>query len=248
MNVIIKESERNVRTHLKKERQAFFGIFMGPIPGGTCRIQTSDRSYRVDYIIDEKIERFFVDAYPQIVCEKPYRQMMHAYVNEKTSGYKSGRVDIDDDNGEVRIRVEASIVDKPVSVKDIKDMEHLAIHICDGLEKRLDKMAHGVYFKEDDPNLMSATEKKLAELKNKLAALSDDDDFDASLEEIAKMMDSDNDEEMEDDTVPSDETYDDDDEDDAAEDIAEEGEGEANASTDENFDDLFPGNETDDDD
>ena len=248
MNTIVKESERNVRAHLKKERQAFFGMFMGPIPGGTCRIQPSDRSYRVDYIIDEKIERFYVDVYPQIVCEKPYRHTMHSYVNQKTSGYKSGRVDIDDDNGEVRIRVEASIVDKPVSVKDIKDMEHLAIHICDELEKRLDKMAHGVYFKEDDPDLMSAAEKKLAELKNKLSALDDDEDFEASLEEIAKMMDSDNDEETEDDSAFTDETSDVDDEDDATEKVAEEGGDKSNDSTDENFDDLFPEDETDNDD
>ena len=248
MNVIVKESEHNIRTHLKKERQAFFGMFMGPIPGGTCRIQTSDRSYRVDYIIDERIERFFVDAYPQIVCEKPYRQMMHAYVNEKTSGYKAGRVDIDDDNGEVRVRVEASIVDKPVSVKDIKDMEHLAIHICDGLEKRLDKIAHGVYFKEDDPELMSAAEKKLSSLKKRLAALRDDDeDSDDSLEELMKMLESDDDDEQEDDAVADVTDYTDD-KDDTTVDNTEEGGITPDESTDKSFDDLFPKDEADDDD
>lgn len=247
MNTIVKESAHNVRTHLKKERQAFFGMFMGPIPGGTCRIQTSDRSYRVDYIIDEKIERFFVDAYPQIVCEKPYRQMMHAYVNEKTSGYKAGRVDIDDDNGEVRVRVEASIVDKPVSVKDIKDMEHLAIHICDGLEKRLDKMAHGVYFKEDDPELMSTAEKKFASLRKRLTALRDDDeDSDDSLEELMKMLESD-DEEQEDDAVADVTDYTDD-KDDTTVDNTEEGGITPDESTDKSFDDLFPKDEADDDD
>ena len=247
MKTIIKETESNIKTHLENERTALYGIFMGLIPGGFCRINTSDRSYHVEYIVDEKIKRFFVDAYPQIVCEQPYRHMMHAYVNEKTSGYKSGRVDIDDDNGEVRVRVEASIVDKPVSVKDIKDMEHLVIRICDSIEKRLDKMAHGVYFKEDDPDLMSAAEKKFASLKKRLSTLHDDEDSEASLEDLMNMLESDDDDENSDDAL-ADVTDNTDDNDGTAEDNTEEGGDEPDKSTDKSFDDLFPKDETDDDD
>ena len=111
MNAIVKKSLNSIEAYLNKERKAFYGMFQGKVPGGYCRVMTRDRSYFVQFIIDEDIERVFVEVYPQIMVEKPYRYMVHAYVNEQTSTYKSGRVDIDDDNGELKIRVETSIAD-----------------------------------------------------------------------------------------------------------------------------------------
>ena len=240
---IIQRTLSNIETHLKNERQALYGMFMGTIPGGTCQIHTSDRSYRIDYIIDEKIERFFVDAYPQIVCEGPYRQMMHAYVNEKTSSYKSGRIDIDEGTGEVKIRVESPLVDQPITVNTIKDMEHLSIHICDGLERRLDKMAHGVYFKEDDPELMSAVERKFASLKKSLSPL--EDDTDDSIDEFLEMLESDDDD-RDGDIVPDDQNNSDESNDDVGDNSNDVGAEEATENG-KSFDDLFPEDDPDDD-
>ena len=196
MKAIVRESLKSIETHLNNERQAQYGMNQGKILGGFCRVMTRDRSYFIEFIVDDKIERVYVDVYPQIVVEKPYRFMVHAYVNEKTSNYKSGRIDIDDDNGELKVRVEASIVDHAVSVKDIKDMEHLAVQISDGLERRLDKMAHGVPFRDDDPELMSDSEKKMANLKKKLRGGSDSDTEDADpfmefLKKMSSMVDDD---------------------------------------------------------
>ena len=206
MNAIVQESLKSIEKYLNDERQAFYGMFQGKVPGATCRVMTPDRSYFVQYIVDENIERVYVEVFPQITVEKPYRQMVHAYVNEKTSTYKSGRVDIDDDNGELKIRVETSIADHAVSVKDIKDMEHLAVHVSDGLERRLDKMAHGVYFREDDPDLMSDNEKKMTKLKKKLegsdaSSKGSTDPFMELLRTISSMEDDDNDESDEEDYV-----------------------------------------------
>ena len=173
---IVTKCQNTIKNYLEKERKFFFGMFLGDVPGGFCQIKTVDRSYFVNYIIDVKMERFYVDAYPQIVCEKPYRQMMHAFANQKTSTYKSGRVDIDEKNGEVRIRIETSIVEHAVSEKDLEDMEHLAIRVCDELERYLDKIAHGVYFKEDDPELMSAAEREIARMKKSFSFFDDNDD------------------------------------------------------------------------
>ena len=156
MNAIVKASLNNIEAYLNKERKAFYGMFQGKILGGFCQIMTPDRSYFVQYIVNDKLERVFVDVYPQIIVEKPYRYEVHAYVNEKTSTYQDGRVDIDKVNGELKIRVATSIVDHAVSEKDIEDMEHLAVQISDGLERRLDKMAHGVRFREDDPEVMGS--------------------------------------------------------------------------------------------
>ena len=204
MNASVDRSLRSIETYLNKERQAFYGMFQGKIPGGWCRVMTKDRSYFVQFIIDEDIERVFIEVYPQIMVEKPYRYMVHAYVNEQTSTYKSGRVDIDDDNGELRIRVETSIADHAVSEKDIEDMEHLAVHISDGLERRLDKMAHGVPFKDDDPDLMSEREKRMARMKKKLEGAegeesSDSDPFMELLKRISSMSDDDSDDDDSDD-------------------------------------------------
>lgn len=204
MNAIVERSLRSIETYLNKERQAFYGMFQGKIPGGWCRVMTRDRSYFVQFIIDEDIERVFVEVYPQIMVEKPYRYMVHAYVNEQTSTYKSGRVDIDDDNGELKIRVETSIADHAVTEKDIEDMEHLAVQISDGLERRLDKMAHGVPFKDDDPDLMSEREKRMARMKKKLEGAdgeesSDSDHFMELLKRISSMSDDDSDDESDDD-------------------------------------------------
>lgn len=205
MNAIVERSLKSIETYLNKERQAFYGMFQGKIPGGCCRVMTRDRSYFVQFIIDEDIERVFVEVYPQIMVEKPYRYMVHAYVNEQTSTYKSGRVDIDDDNGELKIRVETSIADHAVSVKDIEDMEHLAVHISDGLERRLDKMAHGVPFKDDDPDLMSEREKRMAKIKKKLEGADDDDSSDSDpfmelLKRISSMSDDDSNDDSDDDS------------------------------------------------
>ena len=185
-NEIIETTERNVKRHLESKRKAFFGMFLGEVRGGFCKIRTKSRSYHVDYIIDDKMERFFVDAYPQITCEKPYRYMMHAYVNEKTSTFKSGRIDIDEDNGEVKIRIESSFTDQAVSMSDIDDMEHVAIQLFDSLEKRLDRMAHGVYFNDDDPELMGAAERYLFDMKKRLSAL--DDDSDESFDDLIESL------------------------------------------------------------
>ena len=180
-------------------------MFMGLIPGGFCQIQTFDRSYCINYIIDESIDRFFVDVYPQIICEKPYMHMMHAYVNAKTSGYKAGRIDIDHTTGEVKVRVESSIADKSASVADIKAMESLAILICISHEKRLDKMAHGVYFDEDDPELMSAAERLLNSLEKRRALHRDAiDESDDSIDELLKLEDSDEDDGHDNDDAQSD--------------------------------------------
>ena len=174
MKTIARESLNNIESYLNKERKAFYGMFQGKIPGGYCRIMTPDRSYFIHYIVNEKLERVFVDVYPQIIVEKSHRYEVHAYVNEKTSTYQDGRVDIDNENGELKIRVATSIVDHAVSEKDIEDMEHLAVRISDGLERRLDKMAHGVRFKEDDPDVMGECEKIMN--RKKLEDFDDDDD------------------------------------------------------------------------
>ena len=201
MNAIVKKSLNSIEAYLNNERKAFYGMFQGKVPGGYCRVMTHDRSYFVQFIIDEDIERVFVEVYPQIMVEKPYRYMVHAYVNEQTSTYKSGRVDIDDDNGELRIRVETSIADHAVSEKDIEDMEHLAVHISDGLERRLDKMAHGVLFKDDDPDLMSEREKRMARIKKKLEGADDDESFDSNpFLELLRRMSSTSDDDSDDDS------------------------------------------------
>lgn len=206
MNAIVKKSLNSIEAYLNKERKAFYGMFQGKVSGGYCRIMTRDRSYFVQFIIDEDIERVFVEVYPQITVEKAYRYMVHAYVNEKTSTFKAGRVDIDDDNGELKIRVETSIADHAVSEKDIEDMEHLAVHISDGLERRLDKMSHGVPFKEDDPELMSEREKQMNRMKKKLEGSGDDDSSESDpflelLKRISSMDDDDSDDDSDDEDV-----------------------------------------------
>ena len=193
MNAIVMETVNNIENHLKKERKLNYGMLMGVKPGGFSRIVTQDRCYHVFYSADESKERVFVDVYPGITIEKAYRQMAHSYINEKTSGFKAGRVDIDEDTGEVRIRVETSIVSNPATVKDIRDMEHLAIHISDSFERKLDKLGHGVYFKDDDPDLMSASEKKMELLKKKLAQISGKQSSSMSLSDMLRVLESDND-------------------------------------------------------
>ena len=172
MSAITNEVLRNIELHLEVNRKAYYGTFKGDVLGAFCYLPTKTRAYFIQYIIDENIGRFFLDVYPQIVCEKPYYYMLSAYVNEKTSGYKSGRIDIDETNGEVKVRMESPIVGSAVTREDIKDMETIAISICDHIEKRLDKLAHGVYFKENDEDVMGEREKWLEEM---MSDISEDD-------------------------------------------------------------------------
>ena len=219
--MIVSQSLTSIATHLDQERVSHYGMNQGWVKGGYCRVHTADRSYFIEFIVDGRIERVFVDVYPQIVVEKPYRHMVHAYVNEKTSGFRSGRVDIDSDTGELKIRVETSIVDRAVSVEDIKDMEMIAIHIADSLYRRLDKLAHGVFFHDDDPDVMSDAEKAAKDLDKKLRQVSDemrrglgqedaedvwddeweeelDEELDEDLDALVKSIDPDDEEEQDD--------------------------------------------------
>ncbi len=246
MSTIVNKSINAIEQHMKNERQAFFGLFQGECPGGFCRIHTANRHYFVHYILDEKLERFFVDIYPQCVCEKPYLFMSHYYANKKNSSYKSGRIDIDDDCGEVRIRVETSIVEHSVEVKDIKDMEHLAIRIADEIERRFDRLGHGIYFEEDDPAVMGEMEKKMMALMKKMEgkssadAASDSSDFDDIMDMLDFDDDSDeNDGDNADDSTSAETT------DDKAEE-SDDADSESATSSDKSFDDLFPKDDDDD--
>lgn len=186
MKEIGKLCVQGIMEHLRSKNRAFFGPLEGKYPGAFCRLAMRDRSYFVMYIVEEDLERVFVDVFPQCICERPYRQMMNAYVNNKTSGYKSGRVDVDDENGEVRIRTETSIVDHAVTAGDIDDMEKLAIHVSDCLERRLDKIAHGVFFNDDDPEVMSEAERRHLRRQDDDDDDDDDDVDDESFSDLLK--------------------------------------------------------------
>ncbi len=181
MNEIVKECIDNIDAYLNAERDMFYGLFKGNYPGGFSHVIIKERAYFVHFLVDEYFERMFVDVYPQCICEKPYLNMMHAYVNKKTSSIKAGRIDIAM-NGQVKIRIETSIVERAASIKDIKDMEGLAIQISQSVEKRLDRIAHGVLFREDDPDVMSDIEKEEFSL-SKISEFDDDFDDDSDDED-----------------------------------------------------------------
>ena len=65
-------------------------------------------------------------------------------------------------------------------------MEHLAICVCEGLEKRLEKLAHGIYFNEDDPDVISTSEK----IKKSLSSIGHESKPGRSFEDFLKMLDS----------------------------------------------------------
>ncbi len=188
--------EEALEKHLRKNRAGFYGMYMGAVAGGFCQVRINSHPYCVSYIIDEGLERFFVDVYPSVICEKPYRQMLHAYVNAKSSNLRSGRIDVDNDTGEVRVRTETSIVSRPVSEKDIFDMELLAIKICEDIQPKIEKLAHGVWFEEDDSDSNDDRKKRLAKLLAEAEArASDDDDGDAEdIDDIVEFDDGDDDE------------------------------------------------------
>lgn len=185
MKTTVTESLNNIETFMKKEHKGLWGMMQGEKPGAIAKILTLDRFYFMMIEVDENLDKVFLDIHPQCVCEKPYRQMANSFINAHTSTYKSGRIDVDESSGEVKIRIETQISDHPVSVQDLNDMEHLAVNISDGIERKLDKLCHGVWFDENDPELMGSMERKrkriMDGLKNALAHNdndSDDDDDD----------------------------------------------------------------------
>lgn len=201
MKSTVIESLENIETFMKNEHNGFWGMMRGNTPGAIAKILTKDRFYFLTIIVDDNLDKVFLDVHPQCVCEKPYRQTVHGYINSHTSTYKSGRIDIDNDSGEVKIRVETQISDHPVSSADLKDMELLAIHISDRIERRLDKLCHGVWFSEDDPDVMGGLERQHKKMIDKLKKdvshfdnKSDDDDLiDADLDDGNNVDDADND-------------------------------------------------------
>lgn len=206
MKATVTESLKNIEIFMKKEHKGFWGMMQGNKPGAIAKILTSDRFYFMVIEVDENLDKVFLDIHPQCVCEKPYRQMLHGYVNKRTSTYKSGRIDVDENSGEVKIRIETQISDHPVSAKDLNDMEHLAVNISDGIERRLDKLCHGVWFSDDDPELMGGMERQRKKLMDKLGKKishpEDDDDSDDD-EDTFDIDPEDDDEDSEDSELPS---------------------------------------------
>lgn len=184
---IFSDTLRALENYLRKEDRVYWGMLSGKVKGAISRILTEDRYYFVRYTVDDDMERFYVSIYPQIICEKHYLRMLHAYVNSKTSDYKSGRVDVDNITGEVKIVAESSIVSHPITESEIDDLEHLAVHIAEELNMRLSRLAHGILIDESDPEIWGPAERKMDELKKKAKSENDENkgifsglfDFDA---------------------------------------------------------------------
>ena len=89
MNAIVKKSLNSIEAYLNKERKAFYGMFQGKVPGGYCRIMTRARSYFVQFIIDEDIERVDkVRLLPNLLNEYPkvsYENYETTYENLSTN-------------------------------------------------------------------------------------------------------------------------------------------------------------------
>ena len=163
---IIEESRFNVMGHLENERRGYYGALRGLVKGAFCRLKTRVSQYFVEYVVDDGVDRVFVDVYFPTKCELPYIHALRAFVNEKTSECRSGRIVIDPDLGTVKVRMETSIAERPVTEGDVRSMESMAIGIADSLFKRIDKIAHGIYFSEAEIE----REEKRIECMEKLSA------------------------------------------------------------------------------
>ena len=150
----------NIEKYLRKERNAFWGPLQGRVPGFYSRFVTEQRGFFVHYIAKEGIDRLFIDVFPQCVCEPKYRQAVNAYLNSKTSTLNSGRIDLNPDNGEINVRVETVMLDQAPSVAAIEDMEMLALRLADRFCRKIDRLCHGAEFDDEDPELMSAPDRK----------------------------------------------------------------------------------------
>ena len=152
MKDIVKEKTlENIETYLKENYSEVYGMFQGRIMGGFAHVRTEKSAFFMELILDTKIERFYLDIYPPIRVEKPFRQMVHAYINEKTSTFKSGRIDIDPVNGEVKIRLVGPVVDTPISVETIDDIVSLGLYIAFGKHiNDVEKLAHGLFPSEEE--------------------------------------------------------------------------------------------------
>lgn len=168
MNDILRACKNNLQAYLKNKQRA--GIFTTKnLHGGFRFILTEDREYICEYTIDADIERFLLDLYPQIVCPQQHLNTTHMYVNRASSSWKSGRVDIDDSSGTIKIHTETSIVDCAVSIDVIEDLEKQAVMLSDSIEKRLEKLVNGLTFSEDDPDVLGSIETRLREIGKKIA-------------------------------------------------------------------------------
>ena len=141
---IFSDTLKALENYLRKEDRVYWGMLSGKVKGAISRILTEDRYYFVRYTVDDDMERFYVSIYPQIIAEKHYLRMLHAYVNSKTSDYKSGRVDVDNSTGEVKIVAESSIVSHPITESEIvrpeSDVHDFYRNVCAAIDGKAEQI------------------------------------------------------------------------------------------------------------
>ena len=143
--------------------------------------------------VDDKLGRLFLDLFPQIICEPAYMCMLYAYISKFVSGLKAGKIIVNPYNGEVCVRVEATVSEHPADVATINAMERLAISISDDVERTLDRIAHGVLPDIADAAAERTPEPRLPEPTDRSGPESD------VLASLFKMFGNDDDDDSDDD-------------------------------------------------
>lgn len=197
----IRKTIENIPLFFSERKRRFSGKLDGEDKGGFCKVNFNDRSYFELLFVDDKLGRLFLDLFPQIICEPAYMGMLYACISKFVSGLKAGKIIVNPYNGEVCVRVEATVSEHPADVATINAMERLAISISDDVERTLDRIAHGVLPDVADAAAERTPEPRLPEPTDRSGPESD------VLASLFKMFGNDDDEDDDDDDDSDDDRH-----------------------------------------
>lgn len=139
------QTMRNLTSFLKMQDRPFYGFLNGRKKGAFSFLYKNNRQFLILYHIEGRVQRLCIDVYPKCICEAPYRNLVHSYLDHLHTNHSPARVIIDNETGEILIRSEIIIDSYPAAIRDIERVEKDASNLASALVGKLDKLCHGTY-------------------------------------------------------------------------------------------------------
>ena len=141
----VRDSVNNIGKYLANTKCICYGKLTGGKHGWYRKVIYNSRPYFVCYTVDAQLEWVYVDIYLSCMCGAPYRRQLMSYAVQKTSYLHKGRIDVDDGNGEVFIRMTTSINSRAVTCNEIRALERVGIvEIADKYFDEISDIANGI--------------------------------------------------------------------------------------------------------
>ncbi|MBR4514290.1 MAG: hypothetical protein IKO61_05340 [Lachnospiraceae bacterium] len=147
-------TNKNIEKYLANDEaihRYYYAPTSGKRGGWVTAFGYPDRTYNVQFVVDEVPEVVYIEMMIGITCPKPYRGMLCERICEINAYLKSGNIRLEK-NGSVYIHISQFFKDNPIEIETIREMEHCCIGIAQEYADDLQAIAGGRFPEEKEEN------------------------------------------------------------------------------------------------